>query len=65
MNFENLTNEQATLLNEYLKNIIKKCSICKHCVLLHSDFNNIPYCFFAFECVKNNFEHFHTTEEKL
>lgn len=64
MNFENLTNEQENILDEYLKNTIKNCSICNKCNLLHNNFDDIPYCFFAFDCIQNNFQHFHTNEEK-
>ena len=41
-------------LNEYLRETVKNDEKCKNCMLKHED--NV--CFFAYECIKNNHNHF-------
>jgi hypothetical protein len=46
-------NYAIALLNDFLKEVIKNNTYCKTCELNH---NGI--CFFAFECVANDFVHY-------
>ena len=48
----NPTKEYMQYLNEYLAEVIKNSYRCEHCV------NNHDFCFFAYECIKHDFEYF-------
>lgn len=50
-------NRAIVLLNEFLKEVIKNNTYCKTCELNH---NGI--CFFASECVTNDFIHYMNNE---
>ncbi len=54
MDFREYTQETQDVLNEYLGEVIFNCDKCQNCSFYHDD--NI--CFFAYECVKNNFNYF-------
>jgi len=43
-------------LNDYLKEVIRNSYKCAHCTFNHSEI-----CFFAYECIKKDFQNF--TEE--
>jgi hypothetical protein len=46
-------NHAVTLLNEFLQEVIKNNTYCKTCELNHNG-----NCFFASECVANDFIHY-------
>ena len=56
----NLPETEAELkaLNDYLKEVVKNCHFCAHC-----DFNHYGICFFAFDCIQNNFYNFRNNED--
>ena len=47
-------------LNKYLSEVIKYSYRCAHCALYHPKEN---VCFFAYECIKNDFNHW--TDEEI
>lgn len=51
------TTEQCQALNDYLVKVVTNCSECKECCFRHK-FENEVACFFAFDCLKNNFSFF-------
>lgn len=51
------TMEQCQALNDYLVEVVKNCSMCKECCFRH-EFSDEVFCFFAFDCLQNNFSFF-------
>ena len=53
-----MTEQEAKILNDYLAECIKNSHHCAHCIY---NYNNI--CFFAGECIKNDYK-FYTEEDE-
>lgn len=47
------------LLNVYLEEVFKNNDKCKQCIFNH----NGEFCFFAFDCVKDNFRYYKTKKD--
>lgn len=47
------------IINDYLKEVVKNSSYCEKCVFKH-----YGICFFAYECVKNDFSRFMEKTER-
>lgn len=48
-----MTEVEIQAINDYLAEVIKNNYKCQHCIL-----NRDGICFFAYECVKNDFKHY-------
>ena len=48
------------LLNDYLDSIVSASHHCAHCI-----FNHNGICFFAYECIKNEYKMYTEEEEEL
>ena len=49
----------SAVLNEYLEEVFKNSDKCKYCVFNHNE----EFCFFAYECVKENFSFYKKKKE--
>jgi len=44
------------LLNEFLAEVIHNCTKCQHCAFCHMLDNETDFCFFAYDCIRENFK---------
>lgn len=54
-----MTEQEAKILNDYLAECIKNSHHCAHCIY---NYNNI--CFFAGECIKNDYKLYTEEDEE-
>ena len=45
-------------LNKFLTEIVSNCAKCQCCVFCHELDDKTNFCFFAYDCIRENFELF-------